>query len=105
MNAMQEVLFGEQQKSIELDESIKAWEHKIRRWQRQKELAIESRRFQNAAVYKDQIRSGEHELDRLRSLSQPIIENGLEKEQAELKRMKEAHESLVKDKCKVHYVN
>ncbi|KAI7871972.1 uncharacterized protein EV154DRAFT_529369 [Mucor mucedo] len=100
VDAMQEELFGQQQKSIEVDESMRAWEHKITRWQRQKELAIESRRFQNAAVYKDQIQSAQHEIDRLRDCSKLIEkEDGqLEKQQANLERMKEAHEALVKEK-------
>lgn len=97
---MQETLFGKQQKSIHLDESITELEHKLKSWQRHKQLAIDTGRFQNAAAWKDQIQSAQHELGRLKSQIQPIQDEQLEKEQQTLDLMIQQHEQFKKEKGK-----
>lgn len=99
---MQATVFGQQQQSIEIDESITELEYKLTSWQRHKQLAIDTGRFQNAAAWKDQMQSAQHELDRLKAQQKrPIQDEELvEKQKISLELLVQQHEALVKEKGK-----
>lgn len=106
MDTLQHSLYDQQQKSIHSDESVLEMQQKLKSLARHKQLAIEARRFQNAAAWTNQITLLEKEVSKLiadqnqQQQTDTELENQLKDKQNELQSLEQQWNELKTEKCK-----
>lgn len=99
-------IYAQQQKHIQLDETVNEMQQKLKSLGRQKQLAIDAGRFQNAAAWTNQIKVLEKDLQQLKESQQNQNSNGdkdamneeLEREQEELSGLEQEYADIEKRK-------
>ena len=93
-------VYDKQQKCIRMDEVLSEMQSKLDSLARQKQLAIETRRFQNAAAWTNQIKTMDQEMTKLKADQQQQqqtdteIQHRLKQEQQSLDLLIKEHEFL-----------
>lgn len=104
VDTLQHSLYDRQQKNIHADESVLEMQQKLKSLARHKQLAIEARRFQNAAAWTNQINLLEKEVSKLiadqnqQQQTDTELENQLQGEQNELRSLEQEWNELRNEK-------
>lgn len=101
IEGIQNDFYSKQQEQMQWEETLSEHEQKLKRLEKLKQVAVETRRFQQAAALSNQIKTVTDELNLLKSQKVNIEQDQtLLKAQQELSEMEQAHETLEKTKSK-----
>lgn len=101
IEGIQNDFYSKQQEQMQWEETLSEHEQKLKRLEKLKQVAVETRRFQQAAALSNQIKTVTDELNLLKSQKVNIEQDQtLLKAQQELSEMEQAHETLEKTRSK-----